>query len=139
MTAEKYMDQAQYLNKMIDNCINDVRYYSAQMSKITDSVPSDEDNPTEEATTDCAEEIVAARRNAEEKAAELIKLRSDMSNRIDMLDKLEERLILRYRYLDGLSWKEIEDALEMSDRTVFRIHKKALGHLPLPVSESCSK
>lgn len=40
-----------------------------------------------------------------------------------------ERDLIRYRYFDGLNWQEIQEKLEVSPRTSFRIHKRAVGKI----------
>ena len=45
---------------------------------------------------------------------------------IDRLASREEQLVLRYRYLDNCSWEEISRMLNVSLRTVHRIHGSAL-------------
>ena len=47
---------------------------------------------------------------------------------IDSLASREEQLVLRYRYLDNCSWEEISQMLNVSLRTVHRIHGSALQH-----------
>ena len=44
----------------------------------------------------------------------------------------EEQLVLRYRYLDNCSWEEISRMLNVSLRTVHRIHGAALQNFIIP-------
>ena len=41
-------------------------------------------------------------------------------------------MLLRYRYIDGLTWDEIERLMNVSERTAFRIHGNALAHFSVP-------
>ena len=68
----------------------------------------------------------------EEKVARLIKLRDEINSRIDMLENREEQVLLRYRYIDGFSWEEISRMLNVSMRTVHRIHGSALQNFTVP-------
>ena len=49
----------------------------------------------------------------------------------ESLQKLEpiERDLIRCRYFDGMSWTKIQKELCLSQRTSFRIHKRALEKL----------
>lgn len=47
---------------------------------------------------------------------------------IDTLGQ-QERMLMRYRYLDGLSWEEVCAAMHYSWRQVHRIHASALRQL----------
>ena len=58
-------------------------------------------------------------------------LRSEQMRIEKAIDKLEpvERLILRRRYLEGLTWEEVAVRSNYSWRQVHRIHGRALEHL----------
>ena len=64
--------------------------------------------------------------------AKLIALRDEINRRVDTIDSPEEQLVLRYRYVDNCTWEEIESLMNVSERTVFRIHGSALQHFPMP-------
>ena len=55
----------------------------------------------------------------------------DIYMRVDRMQDQTEREILRYRYIDGLSWEEISARLNYSKRNVTRIHGRALQHFPM--------
>ena len=61
----------------------------------------------------------------------LAALRSEQMRIEKAIDKLEpvERLILRRRYLEGLTWEEVAVRSNYSWRQVHRIHGRALEHL----------
>ena len=48
------------------------------------------------------------------------------------VSNVDERLLLRYRYLDNHSWEEIGVLLNASVRTVHRIHSSALQNFSVP-------
>lgn len=56
----------------------------------------------------------------------------DAQNRIEELIELlpsRERTLFRYRYIDGMEWEEVCDAIGYSWRQTHRIHDRALGKL----------
>ncbi|MCD8051898.1 MAG: DUF1492 domain-containing protein [Clostridiales bacterium] len=57
---------------------------------------------------------------------------NDITSRIAELPSVEERLVLRYRYLDAQPWDSVADKMNVSLRTVHRIHSAALAHFQLP-------
>ena len=59
---------------------------------------------------------------------ELLDKQHEVELLIESLDPLERDLI-RYRYVDGMSWTDIQEKLDLSQRTSFRIHKRALDKL----------
>ena len=64
--------------------------------------------------------------------AYLVRLKEEINTAIDMLENRDEQLVLRYRYLDDCTWEEISRMLNVSLRTVYRIHGSALQNFSVP-------
>ena len=64
--------------------------------------------------------------------AYLVRLKGEINTAIDALEMRDEQLVLRYRYLDDCTWEEISRMLNVSLRTVHRIHGSALQHFSVP-------
>ena len=45
---------------------------------------------------------------------------------IDSIKKDQLRMILRYRYLNGMDWRHVGKAMNLCDTSLFRLHKEAL-------------
>lgn len=56
----------------------------------------------------------------------------ETSAQIKNLEDENERDVLFYRYIRGLSWWEIADRMNYSERWVLKIHGNALEHFKLP-------
>jgi RNA polymerase sigma factor (sigma-70 family) len=135
MTAKEYLNQARHLDALINCRLREIDYWKDLSSGVSGSSFEPHYNPnrpTEAPFVRCLEKIDEIQRSVEEKVAYLIKLRDEINSRIDMLDNREEQLLLRYRYLDGCTWEEIGRMLNVSLRTVHRIHGMALQHFPVP-------
>lgn len=78
------------------------------------------------------EEIDEIQRDVENKVAILIALRDEINSRISLLPNHDEQLVLRYRYIDNCTWEEIAGFINVSLRTVHRIHGTALLNFPVP-------
>lgn len=59
----------------------------------------------------------------------LIDERTRIESAIDTLDDPIERALMRYKYIDGLTWEEVCVAIHYEWRQVHRIHAKALMRL----------
>lgn len=55
---------------------------------------------------------------------------ADIIARLDRMEKQDERELLRYRYIDFLSWRQIADRLGTVERNVYFIHGRALRNFP---------
>ena len=62
----------------------------------------------------------------------LVDLKVEIGEAINKLEKPAERLLLKYRYLDGMEWIDISQRLAVSYRTVHRIHASALKNFEVP-------
>ena len=136
MTAKEYLNQARHLDALINSRLREIDYWRDLSSSISgmkfDGMPHSPNRPTEAPFVRCMEKIDEIQRNVEEKVAHLIRLRDEINTRIDMLESCEEQTLLRYRYIDGFTWEEIARMLNVSLRTVHRIHGSALQNLIVP-------
>lgn len=135
MTAKEYLNQARHLDALINCRLREIDYWKDLSSGISGSRFEPHYNPnkpTEAPFVRCLEKIDEIQRGVEEKVAQLIALRDEINSRIDMLGNHEEQLVLRYRYLDNCTWEEIERMMNVSERTVFRIHGSALANFSVP-------
>ena len=133
--AKEYLSQAMKLDDLIDSSLRDIAYWRGKASTASGSsfdVRYNPNRPTEAPFVRCIEEIDEIQRNTAELAEQYIKLRYEISRRINLLEDPDERRLLRRRYIDGYTWKQIQDALHVSERTAFRIHDNALAHFPMP-------
>ena len=54
----------------------------------------------------------------------------DIMQRLTAVEDADERTLLRYRYIDGYEWRQIARLMNVSERSVYRIHGTALLHFP---------
>ena len=59
-------------------------------------------------------------------------IEADILERLDRMEKQEEREVLRMRYIDGKKWEEIADRIGTVTRNIYFIHGRALRNFPLP-------
>lgn len=67
-----------------------------------------------------------------EEVNRLVDLRSEINAAIESMENPEERLLLKYRYLKNESWEDISYELNVSYRTVHRIHASSLNNFVVP-------
>lgn len=135
MTAKEYLNQARHLDALINCRLREIDYWRELSSGISGSNFEPRYNPnrpTEAPFVRCLEKIDAIQRDVAEKVAYLVCLKETINTAIDRLTSREEQLVLRYRYLDNCSWEEISRMLNVSLRTVHRIHGAALQNFSVP-------
>ena len=136
MTAKEYLNQARHLDALINCRLREIDYWRDLSSSVSgtrfDGMPHSPNRPTEALFVRCLEKIDEIQRSVEEKVAYLVRLKEEINTAIDMLENRDEQLVLRYRYLDDCTWEEISRMLNVSLRTVYRIHGSALQNFSVP-------
>lgn len=136
MTVKEYLNQARHLDALIACRLREIDYWKDLSSSVSgmrfDGMPHSPNRPTEPSFVRCLEKIDEIQRSVEEKVAYLIRLKEEINTEIDKLESHDEQLILRYRYLDDCTWEEISRMLNVSLRTVYRIHGSALQNFSVP-------
>ena len=135
MTAKEYLSQAYRLDQRIDSNIAEITRLREMACGI--SSPSWEEKVQTSRNTDapfvrCLEKIMDLEKVVNSEIDTLVDLKAEMEDAIEKLSNVDERLLLRYRYLDNHSWEEIGVLLNASVRTVHRIHSSALQNFSVP-------
>ena len=135
MTAKEYLNQARHLDALINCRLREIDYWRELSSSVSGSNFEPHYNPnkpTEAPFVRCLEKIDTIQRDVAEKIPYLVRLKGEINTAIDALEMRDEQLVLRYRYLDDCTWEEISRMLNVSLRTVHRIHGSALQHFSVP-------
>nr|WP_300127504.1 sigma factor-like helix-turn-helix DNA-binding protein [uncultured Butyricicoccus sp.]DAU33357.1 MAG TPA: hypothetical protein [Caudoviricetes sp.] len=136
MTAKEYLNQARHLDALINCRLREIDYWRDLSSSVSgtrfDGMPHSPNRPTEAPFVGCLEKIDEIQRSVEEKITYLVRLKEEINTAIDKLENRDEQLVLRYRYLDDCTWEEISRMLNVSLRTVHRIHGSALQNFSVP-------
>lgn len=85
------------------------------------------DNPMQA----CIDQMLEFQRMLTERLAENMKLRGSIENSIAAVEDAKLRLLLRYRYIEGMKWEEISLRMNYDYRWVLRLHGQALSQLTI--------
>ena len=135
MTAKEYLSQAKHLDDFINCRLRELEYWRDLSLRVSGGSFEERHNPNRLAEAPfvrCLDKIDEIGREINSRLDDLVNLRSKIGNTIDAMENRDERLLLRCRYLEGLSWEKIADILRVSPRTAHRIHKSALQHFSVP-------
>ena len=135
MTPKQYLKQAKHLDAQINSLLREVDYWrdlSTRLSGESFEPHYNPNHPTEAPFVHALEMIDETQHKIDQKLQKLVKLKFEISKSIDQLSNQEERMVLRYRYLNDCSWEDISALLNVSERTVYRIHGSALQNFSVP-------
>ena len=65
----------------------------------------------------------------EQRLEDLVNLKQNVIDTIGRLDNRDERLVLTYRYLYRMSWRDIATEMFMDAKTVMKVHGEGILHL----------
>ena len=122
MTAKEYLNQAREIDALIHSKLRELDYWRDLSRRISGSHFEEQHNPNRPSDAPFARCIC--------KIDEYVDLQKSVSQAIDCVENNQEKLLLRYRYIDGRTWQKIAELLDVSLRTVHRIHGSALQHFP---------
>lgn len=136
MTAKEYLRQAYRLNERINSHIEEMENLRG-LSRRIQGVSYGEyihspNRQTEASFVKILDKITDYEARINDEIDRLVDLKQEMEEAIEKIANMDERLLLRYRYLDSHSWEEIGVLLNASVRTVHRIHSSALQHFSVP-------
>ena len=81
-------------------------------------------------TLDLQMEIIEAAKQRFEAAREiLLEKMNELEEKIDALEEYDQRAVMYFHYIYGWKWAEVADRMGWSERTVRRIHAKALEEM----------
>ena len=88
-------------------------------------------SPRGDALQQAVERILELREDLGRQLMAEVSLRREMGAAIGSLEDPKLRLLLRLRYLDGLTWDELAEKMDLDPRWVRRLHVRALDRLTL--------
>ncbi len=135
MTAKEFLKQAYRLNELINSDLEELQNLRELSRCVSSPVLEEKVSKTKSTETPFEKyviRIVDLEKQIQQEVERLIKLKSDIREAINQMENVDEKLLLRYRYINFLNWEEICVNLNVSMRTVHRLHSSALQHLNVP-------
>lgn len=137
MTAKEYLRQAYRLNELIDSRITELerlRDYSTRLTSCSfEGERVSKSRSAEAPFAKIIDKIVDLEKVINRDIDRYVDLKTEVNAAIDRVSNVDERLLLRYRYLNNYSWDDIAQLLNVSGRTIHRIHSSALYNFSVPV------
>ena len=135
MTNKEYLRQAYRLDKRINSDIEELARLREMAVSI--SVPSlgekiQTSYQGEAPFVRCVEKILILEEKINREIEVMVGLKGQMRDVIAAVPDMDERLVLRYRYIHNMTWEQIGDELNADRTTVYRWHNMALRHVVLP-------
>lgn len=124
---KEYMLRYQILDREIDRLLDEQKKWRERAEKIT---PSYSDMPRggkqNDKVCEAVTQIVAIEERINREIDSLVQLRKNILFMIHSVSNPKLQLVLKYRYIDGLTYDEIANKMHYDIRHVHRMHGWAL-------------
>lgn len=136
MTAKEYLKQAYRLDHRINSDLEEVAQLRGMAMSISSPAWGEKGGSGSRNTEPSFVRNICKIMELEEKVnAEidlLVDLKAQIHEVISTLTNMDEQMVLRYRYIQNMTWEAIGDELHADKSTVRRWHGEALAHVALP-------
>ncbi len=128
----KYLSQYKFLNAETDRKIKELEDWKNKIYSITGTLT---DMPRSNSRRDKISDGIAAINEIEENIngdiEKLLKVRKDVQSKIDTIEDLKLRELMKCRYLDFNTWEEIAYKNGFSWQWVYKLHEKSLDKIKI--------
>lgn len=132
MNAKEYLSQAIWLNQRINCKLEQKEQLEALAKRVTVNFTQEKvsggrntKSPMEDATV----KLIDLCHEINEDIDKLITLKAEMLEVTNKLKDPVSQLLLQMRYFEGKTWEDVAFELGYNNRTVFKIHGKALKEI----------
>lgn len=134
MTARDYLGQAYRLDQRINSKIEQVSSLHSLATKATSTISDMPGSPSRNThqMEDIVVKIIELENEINADIDLLVTFKKEVPLVIESVSNMDERMVLRYRYVHNFTWSKIGDELNADERTVRRWHKLALSHIAIP-------
>ena len=135
MKAKEYLHQAYRLDQRIQSDLDELE----RLRELSTSVSSPSWGERMQTTRHkdalfvrYLERIEELQEKINDEVDHLVALKAEIRDVINQVTDIDERMVLRYRYVHSFTWEQIGDELNADKSTIRRWHGNALNHVVLP-------
>jgi HAMP domain-containing protein len=132
MTAKEFLRQARDADRRIDEAMERLertraRLEAGRMSNLTGM-------PRGGAVdwTKTADRVIELEKRVNARIREMVRQKQAAMDAIDRVEEARLREVLELYYLDGFTWEQVAEQMQLDQRWVYRLHGKALQRIVVP-------
>jgi DNA-directed RNA polymerase sigma subunit (sigma70/sigma32) len=136
MNAKEYLRQSYRLDQRIASDIEEAKYLR-EMAGSVSSIRYDRERVQGTRSTDAPfmkslEKLWELENKISKELEMLSSLKEQIRDVIGTVEDMDERMVLKYRYIHNMTWEQIGCELNADARTIRRWHGSALQHVRVP-------
>ena len=128
----KYLSQLKDSNAMLKSLLEErVKWFTlaTKVNTVSDGMPH---SPSEESKVENNSiRILELNEKIDEEIKHMVDVRWEIGELISHIQNVRHRTVMSMRYISGYTFPRIAEALEISDRAVFKIHRMAVNRLEI--------
>lgn len=129
MNVKEYLSQAVWLDQRINSKLEQLESLRNLAMKVTTDFSKERvsgGNTDRSPMENTIVKIIDLENEINEEIDKLVDFKTDIMETINQMKDPICQLLLEMRYIEGQTWEEVASALSYNDRTVFKIHGRAL-------------
>lgn len=136
MNAKQFLRQAYKLNELIESDKEELENLRSLSESISGDMTQErvQTSASSDKIVNIIAKIIDLENEIHDEIEQLIALKKQIRDVINKLENINEKLVLKYRYLMFFQWEEICDKMHYSPRQIHRFHDSALENIEVPFS-----
>ena len=135
MTAKEFLRQARDADRRIDEAMERLERMRAKLEAGRMSNLTGMPRGGALDWTETADRVIELERRVNARIREMVRQKQAAMDAIDRVEEARLREVLELYYLDGYTWEQVAEQMDMSDRHVKRLHGIALLRVKVPEEE----
>ena len=135
MTAKEFLRQARDADRRIDEAMERLERMRAKLEAGRMSNLTGMPRGGALDWTETADRVLELERRVNARIREMVRQKQAAMDAIDRVEEARLREVLELYYLDGYTWEQVAEQMDMSDRHVKRLHGIALLRVKVPEEE----
>ena len=132
MTAKEFLRTARDADRRIDEAMERLERMRARLEagRMSDLTGMPRGGAVD--WTETADRVIELEKRVNSRIREMVRQKQAAMDAIDRVEEARLREVLELYYLDGYTWEQVAEQMDMSDRHVKRLHGIALLRVKVP-------
>lgn len=132
MTAKEFLRQIRTVDRRIEETAERLQRIRARLEAGRMSNLSGMPRGSGFDWTETADRVIELERRLQAQISEMCRQKQAAIEAIDRVEEARLREVLELYYLDGYTWEQVAERMELDKRWVYRLHGKALQRITVP-------
>lgn len=139
MTAKEFLRTARDADRRIDEAMERLERMRAKLEAGRMSNLTGMPRGGAVDWTETADRVIELEKRVNSRIREMVRQKQAAMDAIDRVEEARLREVLELYYLDGYTWEQVAEQMDMSDRHVKRLHGIALLRVKVPKEDGAGE